>query len=141
MSDLLTIFTTDICDKNPNKNDVKKYYLNSIIENLSMLLNTRNNQHYKTNSTLLDYGLIDFSKLNQYSAQDKTLLAEIIENLIRNNESRLYSIKVKPVETDHTSEINIHFSIEAKTNFDEKTLLLYYQIDPINLGSKIEEIL
>ena len=141
MSDLLTIFTTDLCEKTINSTDTKGYYLNSIIENLNMLLNTRNNQYKKTGSLLLDYGLIDFSKLNQYSAQDKMVLAEIIENLIRSYEPRLYDISVKPVDPDNTSEINIHFSIEAKTNLDEKTLLLYYQIDPINLSSKVEEIL
>ncbi len=91
----------------------------SVRRDLENLLNTRwrctttDDLPEGLGSSLVNYGLPDFSGGNLQAAQDPTLVYKAVEQAIERFEPRLTSIHVRPLQSEPGVDRTLRFQIEA----------------------------
>jgi type VI secretion system protein ImpF len=98
----------------------------SLRRDLEWLLNTRRNpdvrvENYpETAKSLHYYGLPDFTVMSFSNTKDRTRLLRMLEQVIKNFEPRLASVKVIPVETSDETNTKrlLRFQIEGLLKMD-----------------------
>ena len=91
----------------------------SVCRDLQNLLNTRTRflawgTHLRElDQSLLSYGLPDFNSVNLASESDRMRFCRLIEDVIRNNEPRLFEVRVTPRTEGEPDDRVLRFRIEG----------------------------
>ncbi|HTN77572.1 MAG TPA: type VI secretion system baseplate subunit TssE [Pirellulaceae bacterium] len=109
----------------------------AVRRDLENLLNTRWQgievpEHFQElPSSLMNYGIPDFTGNNLRGAEDPDIVFEAIRQAIERFEPRLRNIVVKPVAAQHEGDRTLRFRIEA-------TLWVEPITDPVTFDSRLE---
>ena len=77
-------------------------------------------------SSLLNYGIPDFSQFNPESDSDRKKLKIIIENLIAKFEPRLHKVNVEVLKNSDPLDFRVRFHIDAVLIVEPNTIPVYF---------------
>lgn len=118
-----------------NHSDLKR----ALQRDLNWLLNTRSwlpddlSDLPETRSSMLTFGLPDFTSMSWKRAGDQKLICSVLEEALRDYEPRLIgrTIKVVPVEDDDEVRLTVKLRIDAILNVEPYT-------EPVSFDTEIE---
>ncbi len=122
--------------------------IQNVRNDLQNLLNTRKapiSRMVETTglkSTLLNYGMEDFTYFNPESKSDHERLQKIIEHLINTFEPRLRKVKVKLLESSDKTDFRVRFHIEAVLCIEEIVIPVQFNsiMDPSPPTFTVKEV-
>ncbi|OAN11065.1 lysozyme [Photobacterium jeanii] len=120
---------------------------NSVRRDLESLLNSRKTwrkwpSHLRElDSSLLNYGLSDFSSMPFGSKDSRRLLCSMVEDTIKRFEPRFDSVIVSVLGDDEPDDRVLRLRIQAvfRVGEAEEEIIFDSEVEPISLGIKVEE--